>query len=106
MEKQTRLAKAKVAAFVRTSADRVEVARVLSDATTKEKLKMTVRPPKVSSALRKTAAALILAPDPVTGVAGVALLGVSVVTKKREPANIEDLAKEAEKVMRDLRSML
>lgn len=106
MEREAKLAKARVGAYARVSSEKVELAAKLSDKATKEKLRMVVKPPKISSAMKKTGAALILTPDPLTAVPGVALLGASVAMKSRDAASLEDLAKETRKAMRELGSIL
>jgi len=55
--------------------------------------------------MRKLGVALVAAPDPITGVPGVALLASSVVMKRREPAGIAELAKETRKVLREIQSL-
>ena len=105
MAEATKLAKAVVAAYARTSAEKVEVARAVGDAATRKALKDVVRPPKVAGSLRKAGTLLILAPDPITFVPGVAMVGASFVMKRREPAGLEDLVKETAKQMRELESL-
>lgn len=105
MEREAKLAKARARAFQRTASEKVEVARSVRSAATMEKLRMTTKPPKLSSSMRKYAAALLLAPDPVTAVPGTALLAASVAMKGRDPASVEDLAKEMRKMMRELGSL-
>jgi len=106
VEREVRLAKARVEAYVRTSSDRVEVASKLADTATKERLRMTIKPPKISGTLRKSGAALLLAPDPLTAIPGAILLGASVVMKGRDPAGLEELAKQTQRTMRELMSIL
>jgi hypothetical protein len=54
--------------------------------------------------MKKAGVALILAPDPVTGVAGVALVVTSFALKGKEPASLAHLAQEAKKILRDMES--
>jgi len=106
VDRRAKLARAGVAAYQRASIDRVEVGRNVHSVVTNEKLRMATKPPRLSSSMRKSGAALLLAPDPVTAIPGVALLAASVAMKKRDPASLEDLAKETRKMMRDLGSLL
>jgi hypothetical protein len=55
--------------------------------------------------MKKAGVALIAAPDPVTGVAGVALVATSFAMKKNEPTNLENLAQETRKIIRELGSL-
>jgi hypothetical protein len=54
--------------------------------------------------MKKAGVALIAAPDPVTGVAGVALLASSFALKNKEPAKIADIAAETRKILREIQS--
>lgn len=82
-------------AEVRTVADSSRVARHVDNIT---------RPKSPRSTIRKAAIALIAAPDPITGVAGVGLLASSYAFKK-DPASLTNLALETRKILRDLRSL-
>ena len=106
MAEEIKLAKAVVAAYARTSAEKAEVARAVGDVATRRALKDVVKPPKVAGALRKAGTLMILTPDPITLVPGVAMVGASFVMKRREPAGLEDLVKETAKQMRELESLL
>jgi hypothetical protein len=64
-----------------------------------------LKPKSMASGMRKAGIALIAAPDPITGVPGVALLASSYVVKKKEAAGLEQLARETRKMMRDLQSL-
>jgi hypothetical protein len=55
--------------------------------------------------MRKAGIALIAAPDPFTGVPGVALLASSFVVKRKEPANLGSLAQETWKALREIQSL-
>lgn len=64
------------------------------------------KPGSPSSALKKAGVALIVVtPDPITAVPGVALLAASVMTKRKEPAKLDDLAVETRKILRDIGSL-
>ncbi len=62
------------------------------------------KPKSPSSTMKKAGVALIAAPDPVTGVAGVALLASSFALKKKEPTKIADIAEETRKILREIQS--
>ena len=55
--------------------------------------------------MRKAGIALIVTPDPFTGVPGVALLASSFVMKRKEPASLDNLVQETRKVMREIQSL-
>jgi hypothetical protein len=64
------------------------------------------KPSSPSSALKKAGVALIVVtPDPVTAVPGVALIAASYATKRHEPAKLGDLAAETKKILRDIQSL-
>ncbi len=63
------------------------------------------RPPSLSGGMRKAGIALIAAPDPFTGVPGVALLASSFVLKSKEPASLTTLAVETRRVLRDIQQL-
>jgi hypothetical protein len=106
VQEEAKLAKAMVGAYVRASRDKLEAARAISDKTAAESIRAAVKPPRVASSLTKTGVALILAPDPFTGAAGVALLGASLAMKRREAAGLKELAKETADTMRALQSLV
>jgi hypothetical protein len=105
VEAEAKLAKAIVGAYVRASRDRVEAAKVISDQTASKSVRLAVKPPRVASSLKKAGIALILAPDPITGVAGGFMLGASLVMKRREAAGLQELIKETADTMRGLREL-
>ena len=64
------------------------------------------KPSSPSSAMKKAGVALIVVtPDPITAVPGVALIAASYATKRKEPAKLEDLASETRKILRDISSL-
>jgi hypothetical protein len=95
-----------VGAYARASKDKIDAARVISDRTASKSIRLAIKPPRIASSLRKAGAALILAPDPFTGVAGVFMVGASFVAKKREAAGLEELVRETANTMRALQSFL
>jgi hypothetical protein len=103
---KTRLAKATVDAFARASQDKIEACRVAADDRVSKSVRLAVKPPKAASSLRKAGVVLVLAPDPVTAVPGVAMIGASYAIKKKEAAGLEELIEEARRVASDLESLL
>lgn len=64
------------------------------------------KPGSPSSALRKAGVALIVsAPDPVSDVAGAALIATSYAVKRRDPTKLDDLAAETRKILRDIQRL-
>lgn len=64
------------------------------------------KPSSPSSALKKAGVALIVVtPDPITAVPGVALIAASYAAKRNEPAKLDDLATETKKILRDIQSL-
>jgi hypothetical protein len=55
--------------------------------------------------MRKTGVALAVAPEPLTTVAGVALMGASTAMKSREPASLASLRDETIRAIGDLKSV-
>jgi len=64
------------------------------------------KPGSPSSTLKKAGVALIVVtPDPVTAVPGVALIAASYAAKHNEPAKLDDIAAETRKILRDIQSL-
>lgn len=62
-------------------------------------------PKSPSSAMKKAGIALIVVtPDPITAIPGVALIATSIAIKRKEPAKLDDLAAETQKILREIRS--
>lgn len=95
-----------VGAYVRASHDKVDAARVISDRTASKSIRLAVKPPRAGSSLRKAGILLILTPDPLTAVPGLALVGASLAMKKREAAGLAELVSETARTMRELQSMV
>lgn len=89
----------------RVAAAKADVAAKTSMAPAVGKLKGLTDPKSPASTMRKAGAVLIAAPDPVTGVAGVALVASAFAMKKKEPAKLADLAAETRKILRDLQGL-
>lgn len=91
----TRLKEAK--SSVASSVDTKQVARHLDKVS---------KPGSPSSAMKKAGVALIVVtPDPITAIPGVALLAASYATRRKEPTKLDDLAAETRKIMRDMQSL-
>jgi hypothetical protein len=86
--------------------ERVVVAGQLADAQTKEKLKQVVKPNSLTKTLRRTGMALIIAPDPITAVPGVVMLGASLATRKREPLTPASVFEETQKILSEMDSFI
>jgi hypothetical protein len=84
--------------------DRAEVASNIDANKVTQQVESVTNPRTPRSTMRKAAIALIAAPDPVTTVAGAGLLASSYAFRK-DPANLQSLALETRKVLRDLRSL-
>ncbi len=98
-----------VGSVSRRSDDLVGASAALGDPGTREALRSVVAPPNITKTLRNAGVVLLIAPDPITGIGGAALLGASYATKRGEPANLQSLAREAAKtaqIVRDLQSLL
>ena len=64
------------------------------------------KPSSPSNTLKKAGVALIVsAPDPVTDVAGAALIATSYAVKRKDPTKLDDLAAETRKILRDIQSL-
>lgn len=109
MKGQTKLVKAGANSLARTSQDRVQVARSLSNSETNKKLNQVVRPNSISKTLKKAGLVVLLSPDqlgPIADVPGVVLLGASYVMKKKEPASIKSVFEETQLMLDELKSLL
>ncbi len=82
---------------VRDSVDHSKLKRRMNDLS---------KPNSPSSNLKKAGVALIVsAPDPITDVAGAALIATSYAVKRKEPTRLDDLASETRKILRDIQSL-
>ena len=83
-----------------------DVASSIDTKHTAHHLNNVAKPKSPSSSLKKVGVALIVVtPDPVTAVPGVALIAASYLAKRNEPAKLEDLAVETRKILRDIQSL-
>ena len=90
---------------MRASRDKVEAASVVADKATSKSIRLAVKPPKIASSLKKAGILFLLAPDPITAVPGLVMVGASYAAKRREAAGLEELVKETADVMRAMRDM-
>ena len=91
------------------------VGRIVADASAASKsldtkevgvhMERLIRPKSLSGTMRKVGIALVVTPDPFTGVPGVALIGASLIARRKEPIGLSHLATETRKVLRDLQSL-
>ncbi len=89
----------------RLAGDRAQVAAGLRSSKVEDRIGQVMHPKSLSGSMKKVGIALIAAPDPITGVPGVALLASSYAMKKREPADLSHLAKETKKVLREMATL-
>ena len=90
--------------LVRVAETKSDVAGKTETSTLARHVEGLTKPKSPSSTMKKAGIALIAAPDPVTGVAGVALLASSFALKNKEPAKIADIATETRKILREIQS--
>jgi len=86
--------------------ERAAVAGCLADSDTRDRLKQVMKPNSISRTLRKAGVALILSPDPFTGVPGVIMLGASLATRNKEPLSPASVLAETRKLMAEMGSFL
>lgn len=85
--------------------ERGDVAASLGDRKTATALRAVVRPNSPTKALKRLGTALILAPDPATGVVGIAMLGASFALKKRDPIGASSVYAEAKRLIDEIGSI-
>ncbi|MDG6899770.1 MAG: hypothetical protein JRN59_04605 [Nitrososphaerota archaeon] len=90
--------------LVRVAEAKSEVAKKTEASNLARHVEGLTKPKSPSSTMKKAGIALIAAPDPVTGVAGVALLASSFALKNKEPTKIADIATETRKILREIQS--
>ena len=86
--------------------ERSALAGQLADPQTKEKLKQVAKPNSLTKTLRRTGVALIIAPDPITAIPGVVMLGASLATRKREPTTPASVFEETQKILSEMDSFI
>jgi hypothetical protein len=85
--------------------EKARVAATTDASTLRRHFDNLTKPPSLSGGMRKAGIALIVTPDPISGVPGVALLTSSFIMKRKEPASLESLAKETRRVLREMQSL-
>lgn len=98
-----KLLKSATSSVTRVMKERVAIATSMGDPQAKSSLKQVVRPNSFSKTMRSTGVALILAPEPITAVPGAVMLGVSLVTKKRDPSGLASVIDETRKLLDEIR---
>jgi hypothetical protein len=92
--------------FTRLNETKSQVADSVDHTKVTKRMHDISKPSSPSSNLKKAGVALIVsAPDPITDVAGVALVATSYAVKRREPTKLEDLAVETRKILREIQSL-
>ncbi|MDA4128556.1 MAG: hypothetical protein OK422_03760 [Thaumarchaeota archaeon] len=104
-KKGTHVAKSMVRSISRVAEDRGHVGTTLAQKDVKSSLEQLVRPRSLAGGMKKAGVALLLAPDPITDVAGIALLASAYVAKDRDPASVKNVVHEARKLLRDMESL-
>lgn len=99
-----KLITARVESVARIAKSKKDVASNLDTAKVNRHVEGLVKPKSPKSTLKKAGIALIAAPDPVTGVAGVALVASSLALSKKEPLNLAEVSRETAKILRELNS--
>jgi hypothetical protein len=100
--RDVRFLKDRATSAARILDDRTKVVKALADKKTNEVLKQVVKPNDRAKTLRKAGVALILAPDPVTAVPGVVMLGASFAMKGKAPLVPSDVSEEAQKILAEI----
>ena len=105
MKEEARLAKAVTGSLERRTSDRLGAAENLSSSVTSKRLRAVVDPPDISKSLKKAGTALvIIPPDPISDVAGLALIGAGIVMRSRKPMSLDSMLEETRKTLRELQS--
>ena len=107
MKEKAKLARAVVSSYARTSGDRLGAAESPSTSATNKRLRGVMKPPDISSSLKKTGTALpLVIPDPIPDVAGLALIGAGFAMRSRKPMSLESMLMETRKTVSELQSGL
>ncbi|MDG6953844.1 MAG: hypothetical protein JRN33_02525 [Nitrososphaerota archaeon] len=88
----------------RISRSKSEVASGLDSSAISRQVERVTKPGSPGAAMKKAGVALIAAPEPLTGVAGVALVASSFAIKGKEPASLASIAQETRKILREIQS--
>ena len=102
---EKRLIRSTTDSLSRLAETKADVASNVDPARAMLHIERLTKPKSLGGTMRKAGIALIAAPDPITGIPGVALLATSFIMKKKEPASLGNLAQETRKVLRDLQSL-
>lgn len=103
---EKRILRSAADSLTRVAAARSSVAASVDAARVRTHVKSLSKPGSPSSAMRKAGVALIVGtPDPVTAVPGVALLAASYISKRKDPAKLDDLAAETRRILRDIQGL-
>ena len=108
LKSQAKLAKSRADSLTRASQDRVHAAKILSNAETRKRLDDVVKPSSIAKTLKNLGILILLSPDPlgpITDVPGAVPLSASYLMKGREPAAVESVFREAQRVLCDLQSL-
>ena len=103
---EKRIARSVADSLTRLNEAKSNVASSIGSRNLAHHLNRVSRPSSPSSTLKKAGIALIVVtPDPVTAVPGVALIAASYAAKHKEPAKLDDLAIETRKILRDIQGL-
>jgi hypothetical protein len=106
VSQEKRLVRSATDSVSRVAEARSDVAGGINTDRLRSQVDRLSKPRSPSSAMKKAGVALIVGtPDPITAVPGVALIAASYVSKRRDPAKLDDLAAEARKVLREIESL-
>jgi hypothetical protein len=97
-----KLLKSTASSVARVLKEKGAIAASMGDPQAKSSLKQVVRPNSFSKTMRSTGVALILAPEPITAVPGAVVLGVSLLTKKRDPLGMASVMDETRKLLDEI----
>ncbi|HUI01294.1 MAG TPA: hypothetical protein VLX56_06665 [Nitrososphaerales archaeon] len=86
--------------------DRAAVAKGLADGATRRRLKDVAKPNSMTKTMRRAGVGLVLAPDPLTSVAGAVVIGASLAAKKRDPLSSSSVSEELARLAKELGSLL
>jgi hypothetical protein len=101
-----KIVKTAVESTSKVSTERQEVAKEISSKEVRRGLERLQNPKSISKGLRNMGTALLLFPDPFTGVPGAVMLASSFVLKKKEPLPVSAVARETRKLLKELQSSL
>lgn len=103
---EKRIVRALAGSISRLHEARTQVASSVDTTHISRRVKDVSKPNSPSASLKKAGVALVVAaPDPVTDVAGAALIATSYALRRKEPTKLEDLAAETRRILRDMQSL-